>query len=312
MQIDSVTRQSGLFAALLLLLLVVAAITSSALRTSISPAGVPLWLDAVATALLLIVTGMIIGRMSIKAGIFRTFCTLPIPMFGIIACAAGIDAASTDIAAAALCTAIALLFFSESIIAPDAKNPVFFGSILLGGTALLYPPCVVLVLLLPLLVAISAQSFRQIIIACTGWLLPLFAVSYISWYAGNDFLATAHGIANALATPATTADALCPNVLSIAVFAIVAVLILSGIVLRYMDKATMLVDIRKSLQLQTFALLILLCTFAMPCRSAAIAPVLAVPAAVLASSTLERGRSDIATIIYWLLLLLSALRLFIG
>ena len=311
MQINSVTRQSGLLSALLLTFIIVATVAGSAVRTNGDYSGTMTWLDPFATSILLLSTGMVVGRMSVKSGIFRSFCTLPIPMFGIVACGAHLDSTTTGIAAAAFCLAVALLLFSESLLATGAKSPIFFGAILLGGTVLLYPPCVVLVLLLPAAALISAQTPRQIIIALTGWLLPIIAVSYVSWYAGNGIFDTVLGIVDGIVVPQPHADFVGLPVIPTAIFSITGMLILAGIVLRQIDRGTMLVNLRKSLQMLAITLVILLAAFALPGCTPAIIPVIAVPAAVLASATLERGRADIATIIYWLLLLLSALNMFV-
>lgn len=309
MQINSVTRRSGLLAAVLLFAIVVANVAVAAAHAASE--GIVLWLHAVATALLMFATGMLVGRMSIKGGIFRTFCTLPIPMFGIVACGAGTDVATTNIYSAAFCLVVALLLFSESLHAPEAKNPVFFGAILLGGMALLYPPCIVLVLLLPMAVVIASYSVRQIAIACIGWLLPIFAVSYVSWYAGGDFCGVALSWVERLTEPQPFAEFERLPVVPIVIFAIVGLLVVAGIVLRSMDRDSMLVNVRKALQMLGTTLAILLCACALPCCTIAIVPIIAVPAAVLASFTLENGRTDISTIVYWLLLLLSVLHLFV-
>ena len=309
MKINSVTRQSGLLAAALLLAIVVANVAFAAVHAASE--GIALWLRAIATALLLLASGMLVGRMSIKGGIFRTFCTLPIPMFGIVACAACTDVAATNIYSAAFCLAVALLLFSESLHAPEAKNPVFFGSILLGGMALLYPPCIVLVALLPVAAVIASHSARQIAIACIGWLLPIFAVCYVSWYAGGDFFGTVRSVVGQLVEPQPFAEFERLPVVPIVIFSIVGLLVVAGIVLRAMVRDSMLVSVRKALQMLAMTLAILLCACALPCCTIAIVPIVAVPAAVLAAFTLENGRTDIATIVYWLLLLLSVLHLFV-
>lgn len=312
MRINSVTRQSGLLAALLLMFIIVVAMSVSAVRATGAGACPRLWLDTFVSSVLMLATGMLVGRMSIKMGIFRTFCTLAIPMFGILSCGVYIDMPFANIAAVALCLAVALLLFSESLVVPGAKNPIFFGAILLGGTALLYPPCVVLVVLLPAAALISAQSLRQIIIGCVGWLLPIFAVSYVSWYGGNGFCDVAREMADKLATPQPFAAFDELPILSVTIYVIAGLLIVAGIVLRCLDRGTMLVNTRKSLQMLTIALFALAAACALPGCAVAMVPIMAVPAAVLVAYTLEKGRSDISTIIYWLLLLLLLLHLFIG
>ena len=126
--------------------------------------------------------------MSIKSGIVHNFCTLPLPMFGIIACSAQIHIGDMALSSAVLSLAVALLMLLECVVEPKAKNPIFFGALLLGVTMLLYPPCILLVALLPIVAVIAGLSLRQIVIGIVGWLLPLLVVGYVEWYAGNEAL----------------------------------------------------------------------------------------------------------------------------
>ncbi len=312
MQINSVTRQSGLLATLLLLLLVMAAVIATAVRACDEYIGLALAGRAFCTTILLFAAGMVVGRMSIKSGIVHNFCTLPLPMFGIIACSAQIHIGDMALSSAVLSLAVALLMLLECVVEPKAKNPIFFGAILLGVTMLLYPPCILLVALLPIVAVIAGLSLRQIVIGIVGWLLPLLVVGYVEWYAGNEALSIWYYVIDAVA--ATRPDDETENVavVSIAIFAIAGLLIAAGIVARYMDKGTMLVNLRKSLQILTVTLLLLSVAAALPCHSLSLVGIMAVPAAVLVSSALEHGRSDVATIIYWLLLLLLLLHIIVG
>ncbi|MGN0007998.1 MAG: hypothetical protein ACI35T_07890 [Alistipes sp.] len=312
MQINSVTRQSGLLATLLLLLLVIAAVIATAVRAGDEYTGFALVQRAFWISILMFATGMVVGRMSIKLGIVHTFCTLPLPMFGIIACSAQIDIGDTAVSAAALSLAAALLLLLECIVEPNAKNPIFFGAILLGVTMLLYPPCILLVALLPIVAVIAGLSLRQIITGIVGWLLPLLVVGYVEWYAGNEALSIWYYVTDAVAATRPAGETDTVAVASIAIFAIAGLLIVAGIVARCMDKGTMLVNLRKSLHILTVTLLLLLVAAALPCRSLSLVGIMAVPAAVLVSSALEHGRSDVATIIYWLLLLLLLLHIVVG
>lgn len=318
MRINSITRRSGILATLLLLLTVAAehikmmSATPHAIETAgcVSP---PSWGKSTAAIIALLIAGILVGRTATKSGIFRTFCTLPIPIFGIVACGIFVSPDMFRTSIAAVCVAGGLSSFIRTLSRPDEKDPVFFGSMLFGIAPLLYPPCVVFVALLPFMALVSFQSWRKITISAAGCALPFAAVSYIGWYAGGGILDTAESIAEWFepfrCTPIHPTVREGFPIVATAIAAIVAALLIAGAIMRVTDKETTLVKVNKSIHLVSSVLVLSVAAFAVPRCTVAILPVIAVPSAILAASALDRINNETSTVIYWLLLLLTALHL---
>lgn len=319
MRITSITRQSGLLATLLLLLTVVAehlrmmSATPYAMEV-VGCVSSPSWGKSAATIIILVITGILVGRAATKSGIFRTFCTLPIPIFGVVACGIFVSPDMYASSAAAMFVAVGLSLFISTLSRPDDKNIVFFGSISFGIALLLYPPCVVFAALLPFMALISFQSWRKIAVAAVGYLLPFAAVSYAGWYAGDNILDKAYSVAEwfepfGYATTHSPAHEGFP-ILATAISAIVLSLVIAGAILRRIDRGTTLVKADKSAQVVTAVMILAVSALAIPRCTAAMLPVIAVPTAILTAAALDRIKTQTSTVIYWILLVLTAIHLF--
>lgn len=319
MRITSITRQSGILATLLLLLTVAAEQIRmmSATPHAMEVAGCVYrssWGRSAATAIALLAAGILVGRTATKSGIFRNFCTLPIPIFGIAACGMFVSPDMYVSSAAAVCVAGGLSMFIRTLSRPEEKDPVFFGSMLFGIALLLYPPCVVFAALLPFMALISFQSWRKIVIAAIGYALPFAAVSYIGWYAGGGIFDRAESIAEwfeplrDISWHSSVSEGF-PAVTT-AIAAIIVSLLLAGAVMRRIDRGTTLVKAEKSANIVSAVLILSVAAFAVPRCTVAILPVAAVPTAILAAAALDRIKTETSTVIYWILLLLTAVRLF--
>ncbi len=320
MRITSITRQSGILAASLLLLTVVAEHLRmmTAMPCAAEAFGCmssPSWGRAAAATAALLVAGILVGRTATKSGIFRNFCTLPIPIFGIVACGIFVTPDMFLTSIAAVCVAGGLSSFIRTLSHPDEKDSVFFGSMLFGIALLLYPPCIVFVALLPFMALISFQSWRKILISAIGWALPFAAASYVGWYAGGGILDRAETVAEWFEPfdrmPVHRYVQSGFPVVATIMAAIVAALLVAGAVLRRIDRGTTLVKANKSAHVITAVLLLSVAAYAVPRCTAAILPVVAVPTAILAAAALDRIKAETSTVIYWILLLLTAAHLFL-
>lgn len=319
MRITSITRQSGLLATSLLLLTVVAehlrmmSATPHAMEV-VGSVSSPSWGKSAATTIILVITGILVGRTATKSGIFRNFCTLPIPIFGVAACGMFVSPDMFATSAAAMCAAGGLSLFIRTLSRPNDKSPVFFGSMLFGITVLLYPPCIVFAALLPFMALVSFQSWRKIVIAAVGYLLPFAAVSYIGWYAGDGILDGAYSIAEWFVpfgyVPVHSSVREGFPIMSAAIAAILLSLAVAEIILRRIDKGTTLVKADKSAQIVSAVMVLAVAAFAVPRCTVAIMPVIAVPTAILAGAALDRIKTETSTVIYWILLSLTAIHLF--
>lgn len=68
-------------------------------------------------------------------------------------------------------------------------DAIFRASLYLGLMPLIYAPALPLLLLLPLAVLLFRRTFREVVVATAGLLLPIFTACYVSWGSGAEFTA---------------------------------------------------------------------------------------------------------------------------
>ncbi len=317
MQLNAVTRKSALLAIMLLVAILVAA----AIRSSLFPFEVELAdsefrgriISQILAIVLFLCCGIVDGKILPRSGLNKGYCTLPMPLYGILACGVFVAPDALHAAIASLNFAIALYLLLRSLHNADEKDSVFFASILLGIAPLLCPPCVILVGVIPLSIFILALSARQIVLMIVGYLLPLLGASYIVWYKGGEIYEFGQNLYSALMLPQMSSIANIPYIAIALVATIVAVLLWGGVyaIIRP-DKMFLLSRVRRALHLFLWVSLLSLGMFFMPAYNLSVCAVVAVPIAILLSFVLCILPNNHSTIAYWVLLLLFVLHLFVA
>ena len=317
MQLNVITRKSAIMAILLLMVMLLA----TAVRYTLAPFGVELAngvtnegvLSLTLAMLILLYSGIIEGKMLARAGLNGSYCTLPMPIYGVLACGVFVAPDLLATATASLCFAMALHLLLRSLHNADEKDSVFFASILLGATVLLYPPCAVLVAVLPIAIFTLALSLRQSLIMVVGYLLPILVASYISWYGGEEFFHFGETLFSSLLTPQMAPICEVPYVAIAMLVAMVAILLWGAIyAMVSRSQASILTRVRRAIHFFLFVLLLSL-TMALisACDLSALA-IIAVPATILLSYVLEILPNNHSAIAYWVLLALFAIHLFVA
>ncbi len=302
-------------ATLLLLVLAVAA----HVRLTIAPYAVetaecpypPAWWESAISVLALAASAIATCRAAVTAGIFRGFCTLPIPVFCIIACGIVLPPDVFNSSLATLCISLGTMFFVRNIL-DERTDDVLLGSLLFGAAMLFYAPAAIFVLMLPVMFFICPLSPRLLAVALFGWLFPLLAVSYVSWWCGNGV----YDVAAALYTDAmrgidTPAVRQIPVVGTLLALELV-LLLLAGIARRFTERTAMLIRTRKVTQFVLLLLTFAAAMCALPHRSPASLQILAAPASIFIAFALDGIAPKISNLIYRLLVLLAVLHLFIS
>lgn len=316
MQLNAITRKSALLAILLLVIILVAV----AVRYVVAPFEMELCdsefreriISIVLAMFLLLCCGIVEGKILPRSGLSSGYCTLPIPLFGLLACGVFVAPNLLATATASLSFAVAIYLLLRSLHSAEEKDSVFFAALLLGVTPLLYPPCIVLAGVIPLAVFTLALSFRQVLLMVAGYLLPLSTASYIVWYGGDDFLQFGRNFIEALLSPQMGEISTIPY-LSIVMTAVVAVVLIWGGVYATVrpDKMFMLARVRRALYLFLWVSILSMTMLLLPSCSLSACAIIAVPVAILLSFVLSLLPNNHSTIAYWLLLALFVLHLFV-
>lgn len=314
MQLNAITRKSALMAILLLVAILVAA----AVRYALAPNVVELanspfrerTISLVLAMFLFFGGGFLAGKMLPRSGLSKGYCALPIPLYGVLACGIFLPPNTLAAASAALLLAWSLYLLSRSLHNAGEKDSVFFASIMLGAMVLIYPPCVVFVAVIPLAIFILALSLRQAILMIVGYLMPLFATSYVMWYRGGEFWDLTRNIFDALGTQQMSEISTFPY-LATAMVVVVVALLLWGTVYAVArpDKMFSLTRVRRSLHLFVWLFAVSLSMLFIPSVDLSAIALVAVPTTILLSFVLSLLPNNQSTIAYWVLLLLFVVHL---
>ena len=317
MQLNVITRKSAVMAILLLVAVAVAAVVrytqapfEMELADSVSHGGA---LSMVLATILLIYCGIVEGKMFGRSGLGSAYSTLPMPIYGLLACGVFVAPNLLTAVAASLSFAVALFLLLRSLHNADEKDSVFFASILLGATALFYPPCVVLVAVLPIAIFTLALSLRQSMIMLVGYVLPFLVASYVAWYGGEPILQLGQNLADSLLVTQMAAIETLPYA-AIALVASVLVVLLWGAIYSIVrpNKAFVLTRVRRALHLFLLVFLLSLTMLLIPACDLSACAIIAVPATILLSHVLGILPNNHSAIAYWTLLALFAAHLFVA
>lgn len=315
MRTSSVTSQSSLLAILLLILTVAVAFV----RQSIAPYAaelaesefMPRWGEATIAAVIFVITGIIVGRTATKMGAFNGFCTLPISLYGIIACGILLSPYALTAAASSALSALGTMLLLRALGEFGNKNVVFFASMLFGTAAVVFAPCAMLVALLAVAILLFPLNIRQSIIAIVGWLIPIFAASYITWYAGGEFSSVARNIIDALLPNNVSFAIESFPIVALIIVCIVTILVATGLLLFRANRYSVLVRVRKAMQAEVWFMAIVAATAIATGNIVTMLPIIAIPVSIIAAFALDKMPSRPAVVLYWMLLICFVIHLFV-
>lgn len=317
MQLNAITRKSAPMAMLLLVVMLVITIV----RARLTPFDVELaeseYREGVFTTIisifLLIFGGFVLGKMFIRSGLSKSYCALPMPIYGILTCGLLVSPNLLIMASTSLSVAMAIFLLMRSLHSAGEKDSVFFAALLLGIAAIIYPPSLLLAAIIPLAVLILALSLRQAVLMIIGYLLPLLSASYLLWYQGDSFIAFGENLLMAIITPRMEFPEQLPYLAIVMGVGVVAIMLWSGVYsLIRPDKIFVLTRVRRSLLLFIWLFVLSAATLFLPGSSLVSLSIISIPATILLSFSLSLLPNNQSTIAYWLLLLMVALHIFIA
>ena len=316
MQLRAFTQKSALAAIMLLVVILVA----TAIRSQVNPYELEVansayserTISIVIATFLLFCVGIITGKIFPRSGLNKSYSTLPIPIYGILASGIFVAPHALSTAVVSLCFALAIYLLLRSLHSAGEKDSLFFAALLFGSMVLLYPPCIVFIGILIPAIFLLTLSPRQIVVIAVGYLLPIFCASYYMWYIGDDFWTLSRNIADALLAPRMGAIEQIPYTGVVMICAITSLLI-GGLAFSLIrpDKMFMLARVRRALSLFVWIMLVTLTIIAFPACDLTLLALLAVPASILLSFILGILPTTQSTIAYWVLLLIFVVHLFV-
>ena len=317
MQLNALSRKSTIVSILLLVAILVAAtlrywFAPFEMETAVGESRGK-FIFILLAMVLYFVGALIQGKMLSRSGLCGGHCAFPMPIYALLTCGIFVAPDILTVSIASLCFTVALYLLLRSLHNAEETDSVFFAAVLLGATALFYPPCVVLFVAIPIAVFALALSLRQALLMLIGYFIPLFVASYIVWYGGGGFLDLATKLYEAISTSTMAAVERVPYV-SIVFASMALLLIVWGIVYAAIrsTKTFTLTRVRRAFYLFLWVMLLSVTTVALPGRDISACAIIAVPATVLLSFSLDVLPPNFATISYWALLVTFAVHLFVA
>ena len=251
--------------------------------------------------LLILFTGLCIGRLTARNNLYSVGTCLAIPLYGILLCGIGDGAFLSSCAAPAL-LALATKNYARSFRNGFGFDAIFRASLYLGLLPLVAPAALPLLLLLPLAVQLFRRTLRELTVALAGVLLPLFVLCYINWGVGGDFAAPLLLFGRLLTCgPLPTPEALLP--LPKLLFAGAAVVLgLLSTLFVFADRYAVGTKPRFILLFACITLILACGSLCSPAATAETVTLLAVPVTLLLPFLFVRVRRPIAAPLYAALL----------
>ena len=143
------------------------------------------WLALLAALL----TGIFVGRVSVRTNLYGVNSCLSIPLFGMLACCLVGRGLSLTLFFATFLLAFSVKQFCAAFRNGYSFDILFRASFCLGLLVLIRPVALPLLLLLPFGVLLFRRTQRETVVALAGLLLAPFVLCYVNWCLGGMFVA---------------------------------------------------------------------------------------------------------------------------
>lgn len=242
-------------------------------------------------------SGVALGRITVRYGLYSVHTYLAIPLYGLFACGVFVTSAySVEYLAAALLL-LSVRYYYAGFRNGYSFSAVFRASLYLGTIPLIYTPAVILLSVLPLAVILFKRSARELCVALFGLMLPFLSYSYVIWGMGDSFSAPAVMFWSAFLTPSGFSVMQLPLPVQILLAALLLVTV-SASVCYFRDLYAVGLKPRAIL---LFNLLLFMCCaalFFVPSGTASAVALVAVPMATLVPLLLVRIIAPVAMCLY--------------
>jgi len=264
------------------------------------------------SALIAILTGMTVGLMGAKFGLYPTQCIFSVPLYGLAACGIFISENSLSAAIASFFAASALRHLCGGYFRGQNLTAMLYAGLCTGaipmfcGAGTIYVPATVIAMYL------FALSVREIIVLSGGILFVPLTVCYVSWAFGGDFLAPLQRLADALIVPSGYTVWGSDAVAALVMIGTFAFAVFCSIALFPSNKYSIATKSR-SILVYIIILCILSCAiFLLPSVDVAFFALAAIPAALVMPMIFLKAGDSAALMLYILIISAFAAHLFIG
>ena len=264
----------------------------------------PVWARWIA-GLLMLFTGMSVGRLTVRYNLYSVGTCLAIPLYGAIACglAVGGDCLTTFAASALL--ALATKNFCRSYCNGFGFDAIFRASLYIGLLPLVATAAAPLLILLPLAVMLFRRTLREAVVALSGAILPLFFAGFIHWAAGGRFDGPVRQVAAAITSDSGYRFFDGNTLFSLIAWGVIFFLLICSAAGVLLDIRTLKTKPRNILFYNLYVLCVVAGIYFVPYSSPVTLTLAAPAAATLIPVVLTKFNSAAASMFYTVLILLS-------
>lgn len=255
----------------------------------------------------IMMAGMMVGRFGARYSIYPAYTLMAIPIFGAVASCIMISKDYLLSMCAALVMLLATKYIHRCVMRSKSFSDLSLSMLAFGILPLIYAPTAILLVVLPVIIFLVRNTWRDLVVTLASLLLPTAALCYWSWCAGNGFLTPAENIYETLLTPSEFSLFSTLNPASVLLLGVILLMILCSISLIISDKYSLKVKSRAIMRFNSLLLIATLSMLLMPSSTATTFAIIATPAAMLIPLIFVRLGVGFTEILYRVMLLLAAL-----
>lgn len=270
----------------------------------------PSWSRLLA-GLMMLYSGLCLGRISTRYGLYGASSCLAIPLYGIVCCGMLPHADYLMAFSASLLLTLSTQSFCRSYRSDYAFDPIFRAALYLGLIPFVYPPALPLVLLLSFAIRLFRRTLREVTVALAGILLPALIVCYVAWGQGSDFTAPLVTLWNTFLAGELLQFFFTASLPVLGFLGVVALPTIASI---FLFVSTANATGNRPRQILSYNISMLLLTaglLATPSATYGVSALFAIPIALSLPVLFVRIRHAIATPIYLILLVSALIRIFV-
>ncbi len=263
-------------------------------------------LSAVAWSLMLMFAGLDAGRYGPRFSLYPAYTLMAIPIFGVVAGAVMVSGEYLISGGAMMLMLLGTKYLIRCVMRTESFNDLSLSMLCYGALPLLFAPAALLYLVLPFMVLMVRNTWRDWVVSLASLLFPLLSVSYWYWCAGDGFTTVGEQIYTSMFTPSEFSFFSTLNIAGIALLGIIIIMVLCAISLIISDRYSLKVKSRAVMRFNAAMLLVCIAMFLLPGSTASTFAIIATPVALLIPIIFVRMGVGFTEALYKLLLVAAA------
>lgn len=255
----------------------------------------------------IIVAGLSVGRYGARFSLYPAYTLMGIPIFGAIAACVMISGDYLVSMVASLVMLLATKYTHRCVMRSKSLSDLSLAMLAYGTLPLIYAPTAILLAVLPLLMFLIRNTWRDLVVTLSSLYLPLAALCYWSWCGGSGFLTPAENLYTAFITPSEFSLFSTLNPVSVLLLGVILVMTLCSFSLIISDKYSLKVNARAMMRFNSLMIITTITLLFVPSSTATTFAIIALPAAMLIPLIFVRLGVRFTEMLYRLMLLLAAL-----